>query len=43
MKIRRLVYKSGQIGWQVDLGLVGGRRVQTAFPTKKEATAELKK
>lgn len=37
MKIRRRVYQSGKVSWQVDFGIVEGQRVQRAFPTEKEA------
>jgi len=37
MKIRRRVYKSGTVSYQVDFGIVEGQRVQRSFPTKQEA------
>lgn len=43
MKIRSLTYKSGRLGYQLDMGVVNGRRVQMAFPSEKEAETEKKK
>lgn len=37
MKIRRRKYRSGRVGWQLDYGLVGGKRKQVAFETKAAA------
>lgn len=42
MKIRRRMYGSGREGWQLDYGLVDGRRKQEAFETKEEAEKEMK-
>jgi integrase len=42
MKIRRRVYRSGQVGWQVDFGLVEGKRVQRAYESEKDALAAIK-
>lgn len=39
--MRTRVYRSGQIGWQVDYGRVGGRRKQVAFDTEEDAQAAL--
>ena len=37
MKIRRRKYASGKAGWQLDMGIVDGRRFQKLFPTKEKA------
>ncbi|HZJ14655.1 MAG TPA: hypothetical protein VFD27_06375, partial [Chthoniobacteraceae bacterium] len=37
MKIRRRKYASGKTGWQLDMGIVNGRRFQKLFPTKEKA------
>lgn len=37
MQIRKRTYKSGAVAWQLDLGLVDGRRYQRAFAKKSEA------
>ncbi len=41
MKIRRRRYASGKKGWQLDCGVMHGRRVQIAFETRDEAEAEM--
>lgn len=41
MKIRQRTYRSGKVGWQLDLGVVEGKRVQRAFETKTEALEAL--
>lgn len=37
MKIRRRIYASGKVAWQVDLGVVEGRRVQRSYATEVAA------
>ena len=37
MKIRQRVYRSGRKAWQLDLGMVEGRRKVVAFETREEA------
>ena len=37
MKIRQRVYRSGRKGWQLDLGMVEGRRKVLAFESREEA------
>jgi integrase len=43
VKVRTRKYASGKIGYQADLGMVDGKRVQIAFETKKEAEARVAK
>jgi integrase len=40
MKVRRRRYKSGNVGWQLDCGMVNGKRLQLAFETKDQADGE---
>ena len=42
MKIRARRHRSGNVTWQLDLGLVEGRRVQRSYGTEKEAKAALR-
>lgn len=42
MKIRARRHRSGNVTWQLDLGLVDGRRVQRSYGTEREAKAALK-
>lgn len=42
MKIRARRHRSGNVTWQLDLGLVEGRRVQRSYGTEKEARAALR-
>lgn len=42
MRVRRRVYESGQVAFQLDLGVVNGRRVQKAFATKEAAMNALR-
>lgn len=37
MKIRRRVYASGKVAWQLDLGESGGKRVQRSYGSEKAA------
>lgn len=37
MKIRKRKYASGEVGWQLDLGMRDGKRLQRAYKTRKEA------
>lgn len=39
MTIRRRKQKSGNVTWQVDLGVVQGQRLQRSFKTQSEAAA----
>jgi len=39
MKIRKRRYKSGKESWQVDLGVVGGKRMQKSFTSRSGAEA----
>lgn len=41
MKIRQRVYRSGRRAWQLDLGMVEGRRKVVAFETREEAEKAL--
>jgi integrase len=41
VKVRVRKYASGKIGYQADLGLVDGKRVQVSFATRKEAEARV--
>jgi integrase len=41
MKIRRRKYASGKTGWQLDLGLVNGKRMQISCASKEDAEGEL--
>lgn len=41
MKIRKKVYPSGRVKWQLDLGVINGHRSQTYFDTKEAAQGEL--
>lgn len=41
MKIRQRVYRSGRKAWQLDLGMVEGRRKVVAFETREEAEKAL--
>lgn len=41
MKIRQRVYRSGRRAWQLDLGMVEGRRKVVAFETRDEAEKAL--
>lgn len=41
VKVRRRKYKSGKIGWQLDLGVINGRRVQISMPSAEAAKAEM--
>lgn len=41
MKIRRRKYSSGKTGWQLDLGLVNGKRLQISCASKEDAEGEL--
>lgn len=42
MKIRQRKLPSGAVGWQLDLGVLGARRVRRSFNTKGEALQALK-
>jgi integrase len=42
MKIRARKHRSGNVTWQLDLGLVEGRRVQRSYGTEREAKAALR-
>jgi integrase len=42
LKLRERTYASGLIGWQLDYGVVNGRRKQVAFSRLKEAQKALK-
>jgi len=42
VKIRRRIYASGKVGWQVDLGEIEGKRVQRSYPTEDEAKKAVK-
>ena len=42
MKIRARRHRSGNVTWQLDLGLVEGRRVQRSYGTEREAKAALR-
>ena len=37
MKIRQRVYRSGRKGWQLDMGMIEGRRKVLAFESREEA------
>ena len=41
VKIRKRVYASGKIGWQLDLGHVGGKRIQRSYESKADAEEAL--
>lgn len=41
LKIRRRKYASGKTGWQLDLGLVNGKRMQISCASKEDAEGEL--
>jgi integrase len=41
MKVRRRKYKSGNVAWQLDCGILNGQRVQLSFESKAEADAEM--
>lgn len=41
MKVRKKVYPSGRVKWQLDLGVIDGKRAQTYFDTKEEAAGKL--
>lgn len=41
MKVRKRRYASGKKGWQLDCGIINGRRVQIAFETKDAAEDEM--
>lgn len=41
VKVRRRKYESGKYGWQLDLGVINGRRVQISMPSQEAAKAEL--
>lgn len=41
MKIRQRVYSSGRKAWQLDLGMVDGRRKVVAFETREDAERAL--
>lgn len=41
MKVRRKKYPSGRVKWQLDLGMIDGRRFQTYFDTKERALGAL--
>jgi integrase len=41
MKVRRRVYGSGRVRWQLDAGIREGKRVQRIFETKAEALEEM--
>lgn len=43
MKIRARKYRSGKVGWQLDVGKVSGKRVQIAFGKRKDAEAHAQK
>lgn len=40
MKIRQRRYRNGNVGWQLDVHLRDGQRLQRSFKTKKEAEEE---
>lgn len=42
MKVRERKYRSGRVGWQVDLGEIDGKRIQRAYPTREAATNALR-
>lgn len=42
MKIRRRSYASGRVAWQLDLGLVDGKRKQMSYESKADAERALK-
>jgi len=42
MKIRPRRHRSGNVTWQLDLGLVEGRRVQRSYGTEREAKSALR-
>lgn len=42
MKIRKRMLKSGGCSWQLDCGLVNGKRLQVAFRTREDAENELR-
>jgi integrase len=43
VKIRARKYRSGKKGWQLDLGMVAGKRMQLAFEKRSDAEAHLQK
>jgi integrase len=42
MLVRERKYRGGRVGWQLDLGVIDGKRVQRAYPTKEAATNALR-
>ncbi len=42
MKVRERKYRGGRVAWQLDLGVIDGRRVQRAYLTKEAATTALR-
>lgn len=42
MKVRERKYRSGRVGWQVDLGEIDGKRIQRAYPTREAAANALR-
>lgn len=41
MKVRKRIHPSGNATWQLDCGVVNGRRVQIACSTREDAEAEM--
>jgi integrase len=42
MLVRERKYRGGRVGWQLDLGVIDGKRVQRAYPTKEQAMTALR-
>jgi integrase len=42
MKVRERIYKGGRVAWQLDLGVVDGKRVQRAYETKEAAMTAMR-
>jgi integrase len=42
MLVRERKYRGGRVGWQLDLGVIDGKRVQRAYPTKEAAMTALR-
>lgn len=42
MLVRERKYRNGRVGWQLDLGVIDGRRIQRAYATKEAAMTALR-